>query len=147
MKITEEQKQQLLNLNDSRVNEILGVATLKDNTWYIYNNGSLQFNIKNGGGYGITCENEWIDEVYWLRVYGNGKFREAAHKEVENALINEAKSRGFGERAEVWDLNDDCTIMSNKRGVVFYNGKWAEVIEKPNKQELINQINELLKQL
>ena len=36
-------------------------------------------------------------------------------------------------------------ISNNESRTIFKNGKWAEVIEeKPNKQEIINQINELL---
>ena len=144
--ITQEQKEQLLNLNDSRVNEILGVTILEDNTWYIYDSGSLQFNIKDGIGYGLRRGIEWINEVYWLGVKCNGKFRKATHEEVENALIAEAKRRGFEDgNLNLWGFNKDYTIMSDANGIIFNNGEWRE--PKPNKQEIFKRINELLKQL
>lgn len=143
MKITEEQKQQLINLNDSKVNEILGVNTY--NNWYKYKNTNFLMYIHDNGRYGFGADGLWLDNLNENKSLNKIEgYNLATAEEVEKALVNEAKRRGFGDRLEVWDFNGNYTIMSSKSGVIFEYGKWAESF---NKQEIINQINELLKQL
>src|SRR5690606_1325550 len=69
----------------------------KDNTWYKHtSHRSIQFNKKDGNGYGINHSKEWIDDAAWLANYPeNGEWREATSQEVEYLLIEEAKKRGF----------------------------------------------------
>ena len=71
----------------------------------------------------------------------------ATHQEVETALINEAKKRGFKEGVTVKDLSikQEEIILSNSRfdfyfkdndaymggACIFDNGQWAEIIEQP----------------
>lgn len=136
--ITEEQKQQLINLNDSKVNEILGIP--QTGKWYFNGNGDTLFHYGEKR-YGFNRAGEWSSRIGTLH---DNNLVEATAEEVEKALVNEAKRRGFGDRLEVWDFNGNYTIMSSKSGVIFEYGKWAESF---NKQEIINQINELLKQL
>lgn len=170
MKITEEQKQQLINLNDSRVNEILGVKNLEVGKWYkdkecrgIYYITSVlkdRFYF-----YGFNDDGLWVND-YWYLI-NRCKLEPSTHEEVKTALIAEAKRRYkrgdkvkcvsktyYNEIAEIdmksfrFYTNDNDIWVSSEvercNVCIFNNGKWAEVIEKPNKQEIINQINELL---
>ena len=167
MKLTEEQLQQLKNLNDSKVNEILGITTLEAGKWYkgvygdiewllIYNDG------KNASG-------------FWNGVYKENLFsfpkdgRLATREEIEEVLIKEAKKRGF---KNVGDLNlilpDGRTFKkgffetdNNKfhflsvynifrldEVEIFNNGKWADIIDdKAAVKEEIKQLEQRLKEL
>lgn len=156
MQITEKQKQQLIDLNDSRVNEILELV-LEDNTWYIYETKSIQFNIKNGHGYGYSNSQGWVDKCEWLRYPNcNGLAKKATKQEVEEALIKEAKRRGYkngnykclsSRTIKVVDryfFDKDNRLWHGVKGVanlVFINGQWAEIIDE--KAELKQEIKEL----
>lgn len=161
MKITEEQKQQLINLNDSKVNEILGVNTY--NNWYKYKNTNFLMYIHDNGRYGFGADGLWLDNLNEDKSLNKIEgYNLATHEEVEKALINEAKSRGFKSGVHINNSvlgfgfdsvsNDETTFKWDgeyldfgKDGLaIFVDGKWAESF---NKQEIINQINELLKQL
>jgi len=83
----------------------------KDNTWYKHtSHRSIQFNKKDGNGYGINHSKEWIDDAAWLANYPeNGEWREATSQEVEYLLIEEAKKRGFkvGINTEYGKISND----------------------------------------
>lgn len=156
--ITEEQKQQLINLNDSKVNEILGVNTY--NNWYKYKNTNFLMYIHDNGRYGFGADGLWLDNLNENESLNKIEgYNLATDEEVEKALINEAKRIGLTHENKFKDCNDvlfnkgyGYYVFENNKlyyngATLFDNGKWAEVIEKPNKQEIINQINELLKQL
>lgn len=88
-------------------------------------------------GYGI-CEGVWFTN-------GNAYFKDlilATTKEVEEALINEAKRRGFKEGVKFKSaatgnefklkgnisFNKEYNILQPDKGCIFENGKWAEIV-------------------
>jgi len=120
---------------------------LEDNTWYTFLNGAIQFNIKNGEGYGICVYKTWFDNCEWLKYEHNGKFIKSTEKEVFEALKNEAVKRGFKngnykclDLPEHTDLNVvDCYFLEYNKlwhgkigwaNCIFDNGQWATIIPK-----------------
>ncbi len=108
--------------------------------------------------YGFDWTKGWHDKL----LTSNTKSPEATDKEVEEALINEAKKRGFVEGitciplycngadyGNEWNLGKGCLEFSQSENVlrfvrgnndslrVFVNGKWAEII--PQQIELSMQ--------
>jgi hypothetical protein len=93
-------------------------------------------------GYGFNGDGDWSDEDDRC-FYGN--YREASKDEVEKALIKGAKRRGLwdvpikgvdGWDSSLGDLKAAYISKKNKLwsryGLVFRNGRWAEIIEKKN---------------
>lgn len=58
------------------------LSLLEDNTWYIYPNGAIQFNIKDGVGYGLTFDGKWVDNVEWLANKDNSFYRKATEEAI-----------------------------------------------------------------
>jgi len=130
---------------------VLKENVLEDNVWYIYKSGALMFNIKDGKGYGISSgDKEWCKAVEWLNYSHNGEFTSAFKEQIETALINEAKKRGFKEGMIIHSPGADynATLKAFNRYKydananrllyfydalscvpVFINGIWAEIIE------------------
>lgn len=123
--------------------------------WYIKPiNGSIQFNIKDGKGYGWCLAHGWVDDARWFQNDRDNEFREATPEEVKSALIAEAKrrykvgdrlskiyedyakceNRCFGERE--FAIEDGKLYMQNDISYydycIFYNGQWASVIPQDN---------------
>ena len=169
MNITEKQKQQLIDLNDSRVNEILNLG-LKVGEWYKYDNCILNYketNKDNIKAYGIIPYFDWGDNYNC----GNNpeKWIKATYEEIEQALTDEAKRRGFkqgvkfkclitneiGEMVEDYLLYNGSFGIGNSlesafkndiiNGVLFKDGVWAEIID--DKTELKEEIKELRNKL
>ena len=143
--ITQEQKEQLLNLNDSRVNEILGVKKLEVGKWYkgvyeqsewllLYQGGEMTYGFWDGY-FSVNYEFSKDGDVQENSI-------EATHEELENVLIEEAKRRGFKGGFNYDNVYNEFWCNSE---MIFSKGNWDK--PKANKQEIINQINELLKQL
>ena len=158
MNITEKQKQQLIDLNDSRVNEILNLG-LKVGEWYkkkdygdlmFYFNGKYT-NKNNVDNYGFDY-NGIFQEVIGVHKHEVNEYYEATKQEIEQALTNEAKRRGFKEgiRVKLFDSMYDISTLNNGeftyqkdynrfgiRGgdscgsfaVLFKDGQWAEIID------------------
>ena len=97
--------------------------------------------------YGFSFSNEWKNNKGFGSVndYTNKNFRLATNKEVEEALIKEAKKRGFKEGVEFKSVSSGNSIervydvfsyYSNQNqlcsagGSVFIGGKWAEIIKE-----------------
>ena len=162
--ITQEQKQKLIDLNDSRVNEILGVIEYKEGNWYKTTDSKFMVLLTkyeseyNSYGYYFNTRGEWkgYDDV------GLSKCIEATNKEVEQKLIEEAKRRGykngsyecmvgigtdevdddkfFYEDGILWNgVDGDCC---NK---IFDKGVWVE-IKNPIKEK-IEKLKQELKEL
>lgn len=161
-----------LNSNDTlsktkvslkELRNILAVEKLskaKENTWYKLDDDVYQFNEKGGIGYGLF-KDEWVDGMAWLQNENLYDYVEATSKEVEQALIKEAKSRGLVEGVHIkskWIPNSEKSIFSlggvytycaNKLSSIgggctytlYENGKWAEVV-KPEKS-LEERVKEL----
>lgn len=140
---------------------------LKDSTWYIKpSNGTIQFNIKDGEGYGWCLAHGWVDGARWLKNDYDNEFREATSEEVEQVLIAEAKRR----YKDVKNIGGDLTIDDDRIAeygfsefhyekrenrlysapdgegglVVFDSGQWASVLtpEKPSLQDDIQALKD-----
>lgn len=169
MNITEKQKQQLINLNDSRVNEILNM-TPELNKWYKATDSKFMIYLtkhkddnKCEGFYFSELNGEYIgfcDDLGFHRCIL------ATKQQIEQALTNEAKRRGFENVGDLsitfvdgrnfkkgfFDTSDNkfrfCrgynTILLD--GVeIFNNGQWAKITDE--KSELKEEIKELRRKL
>jgi len=138
---------------------VLGeTVELEAGKWFIYPDGAMMYNTKDGCGFGINMPNSiWIEKARWLQNYENGTdYRQATRAEVEAALIGEAKRRGYAENnyrclaipdSTYTITNNDYFLdksfrlyhgrsEKNLRGnLVFENGQWAEVV-KPAEKEI-----------
>ena len=150
MKITEKQKQQLIDLNDSRVNEILDLG-LKIDEWYFNGNGKTLFcyNGTNNKRYGFNSSGIWSIGIGCAY---DSTLKKATHQEVEQALIEEAKRRGFKEGVKVsrswvaveiakikynnFILLDNITLLLDD-SQIFHNGEWAEIIDENPEQNKV----------
>ena len=169
MNITEKQKQQLIDLNDSRVNEILNLG-LKVGEWYKYNNCILNYRgVKDCGiiqAYGFVG-GDWV----YVDNFGNSpeQWIKATEQEVGQVLTDEAKKRGFKQGVkfkclitnEIGEMIEDYILMNGNfgrdnslesafkndiiNGVLFKDGVWAEIID--DKSKLKEEIKELRKKL
>jgi len=144
MKITKKQIV-ALDKNETTVRELFPEVfetKLEDNTYYIFESGEIQFNVKDGGGYGFN-KFGFHEEVKWVKYPHNGVYRKATKEEVETALINEAKRRGFKKGVKIKDVTflDIDYVRDNSfvyyplinrlqsKAVIFDNGTWAEIIK------------------
>ena len=168
MNITEEQLEKLKNLNDSRVNEILNM-TPELNKWYKATDNKFMIYLTKYKDNNI-CEGFYFSGLNgkYMGFCDNLGFRRcilATKQEIEQALTNEAKRRGFKEgvkfkcliSAKVGILTEDYFIYNSSFGgsnslesafkndninsVLFKDGVWAGNINK--KAELKQEIKEL----
>ena len=174
MKLTEQQLKKLKKLNDSKVNEILGITTLVVGKWYKY--------IQNNEIYGLLMYNDSEDcsgfwdgnysHNYWAFYHGGGISEEvipATKEEIEEALIKEAKKRGFKNIGDLslisvdgytltrgffetcgnrFDFCEEYNILRLDHVPIFKDGNWAEIIdEKSDIKDEIKQIEQRLKEL
>ena len=117
---------------------------LEDQTWYIYPDGSIQFNEKDGYGYGINAGKDWVEEARWIRNENNSVFKKATNAEVLASLISEAKRRGFVNGAKYISPNglfkrtviyplaltdDGKDLKCANQEMLTLDGKWAEIIK------------------
>ena len=136
--------------------------------WYIDNKYpkciiNYQRTDKNKYNYGFGLYGSFSNK---LGNYGNERLRLATEEEVSEALINEAKKRGFN---NIGNLKIKNTVGSISNGfvtttndfyyyykgntlrldgaVIFNNGVWAEIIEEPKEteEEIKRVLNYLLK--
>lgn len=121
--------------------------------WYKSDMGGLWYVekiTKNGQiSFGINYEGRWIDSG---ERQSTGLF-EAIEQEVFEALKNEAEKRGFGEKClfyfEGFKFNalygNNFTFEDGKlylqEGIVFSNGKWAEIIPTCTRAEAEKLLN------
>jgi len=140
---------------------------LELNRWYKSKNGSLIYPISlkeefnNAYNYYGFCEGgtKWTDKD-WTNMPKN--FRLATPQEVETALINEAKRRGFKEGCDFIDVNkrtiknaagiflfnSNVNFLAFCGGAIFDDGKWATIIEQPlTLEQRIENLENQLKQL
>jgi len=150
MEITKEQEERILLLDPNFFKKELEVGKWYKHTKY---NNTICFKISNIG-YG-TWEGKWSKEVI---VVDTSNWTLATNQEVENALIIEAKKRGYtkgnfisftsGEIANgnnyeiVYDNNNN--EFWNKNGCVFRKGKWAEILETITKAEAEKLLNKII---
>lgn len=126
---------------------IVSKPELEEGKWYRVKRGSsIQFNKSKGTGYGINEIGTWVDNCRWMADEGRDNWQEATPQEVEEALVKEAKRRGYVEGVSVIDLEDGKDVFFKKGGgyilsdtskklfahgaTVFKDGIWATIIEK-----------------
>jgi len=117
--------------------------------------------IKNGRvyfyGFKLDFLHDWADEGWFKNA-----MKPATDKEVETALIKEAKKRGFKEGAKIDDaLGDNENIVEGfgmyyesgslwatdnyRVYILFKKGKWATIIEEPKVKEMtMQEVNKAL---
>lgn len=168
MKITKEQIV-ALDKKETTVRELFPEVfetKLEDNTYYIFESGEIQFNVKDGEGYGFN-KFRFHEEVKWVKYPHNGVYRKATKEEVETALINELIKLGFKKGVNVKGLGlfngilsgNNCLeskmfsfdfklniVYANKAKseniVLFENGKFAEIIhpKQMTKEEIEKEL-------
>lgn len=132
-------------------------TTLEVGKWYKNTKHGNGFAIIYKGGlsgedcFGIGNDGAWV-ERYFLENTDVGSYQKATDKEVEEALIKEAKKRGFKEGDEAiclfdskkcaagdfYNLDSDGDLWLGNQLVIFSKGNWAEIIEGSNKLPEIN---------
>ncbi len=104
--------------------------------------------------YGLDCKGNWTNNT------GSSlcSYRPATDKEVETALIKEAKKRGFKEGVKyknnggtinklksnnfIYEYVSGVGMTIGTEDIWFYsNGKWAEIIEEPKTVTLNGEYN------
>lgn len=115
--------------------------------WYLFS-GEKRFLICiiENGRYGFDTNGIWFYNSN-LHNTNRDEYKEATHEEVEEALIKEARKRGFKAGVNINQdvfnhdliygknrLKEGCMNWTSKRlnfaGLwIFFNGKWAEIIE------------------
>lgn len=128
---------------EKRLAELKSQPDFEVGKWYKAKSHNAFFCYKgNGVGYGIRINNVWIDEEPMTEI---SLWTEATKEEVESALIKQAEKRGFKEGVRFKSASSNMEITLGKVkpsmydnllymslvGVVFCNGKWAEIIEEP----------------
>lgn len=127
------------------------------NRWYKWGGAMPTIGFISSRGYGVDCYAfdytiKGSDESYDSLHISN--LKPATDKEVEEALIKEAKRRGFVEGAKYIGFNGDGdelydgalvrdgykywkyhNLLSCGLGYIFHNGKWAELIKTITKEE------------
>lgn len=134
--------------------------------WYKSESGSICFNLGDSY-YGFDCVGDWRDITYFKIGEDIYEWELATEEEVREALINEAKKRGYkeGVRCKFGIIKEIRTIKTNifdwngkylfvrcingNADIIFKNGKWAEIIEEPKEteptKEEINRVLTFLK--
>lgn len=125
-----------------------------------HNNGSAK-----GYGFEVNIWREHFNEYYWSTI---NELQPATEEEVKEALIKEAKKRGFKEGVKYTSVGfyskgsehqlkfkltyyiEDDMLTDGAGGSIYYKGKWAEIISNPIEEkinDLQKQLDELKKQL
>lgn len=159
MKITKKQIKEAYN-DPSKLKEWFPSAfeeVLEVGKWYKHDESGCLFNYqKEYNVYGFFKDGKWNAKNWtWVDI----DVRKATTKEVETALINEGKKRGYKDgnykclRVEDkthlncinydYDLKENVLFICSKTGqrnVVFDNGTWATIIKpKQMTQEQIEK--------
>jgi len=170
--ITEEQIKQLNKSAENDTPKLISVDLknwfpnafeLELNKWYKSDMGGLWFAAEflDGGkkqrSYGFNRKSEWINSGY----RDSTGLVLATPQEIESALINEAKKRGYKDgnykclslSSRTYSHSDDYIFYNDKlysgwvddhRNIIFQNGKWAEIIEQQKEysmQEIADALN------
>lgn len=134
--------------------------------WYKHNK-FLLYIIDKTHWYGFDVSGAWNDYATYEDLMTDKDLLPATDKEVETALIAEAKRRGFKEGVKYFNaslpsfketarnnefkyINSDEVILYLDGNTIFYNGKWAEIISEPIEvtlEEIAEKFNVNVEQL
>jgi hypothetical protein len=128
----------------------------KNDVGCIFNYNGVKDSDNDACGYGIGCSGAWqeVDQNGW-----GGRYTLATDKEVGDALIKEAKKRGFKEGVQFIDvvdgelevvdgnvyqysLNIDSLTLNSDR--IYKNGKWAEILETITKEQAEKELGKTI---
>tara|TARA_R110002167_G_scaffold174781_1_gene373720 strand:+ start:1453 stop:1968 length:516 start_codon:yes stop_codon:yes gene_type:complete len=129
--------------------------------WYKSVYGTIRYFIDKNTVYGFSSRGIWTNEIHIDSGLDDStpEWTLATDKEVEEALIKEAKKRGFKEGVKSTSVKYGCTgklsrCCSTKlcsdgsfmfQGqYIFENGKWATIIEE-KKEIVVNGITYIQK--
>ena len=132
--------------------------------WYISEHYLVYYLGNNKSNCIKLSDGKWLEKIYHSLSGHLKSYRLATEEEVREALINEAKKRGFN---NICNLKIKNTVGSISNGfvtitndfyydykgntlrldgaVIFNNGVWAEIIEEPTEEEINRVLNYLLK--
>jgi hypothetical protein len=107
----------------------------------------------NGNSYGFNLTGKWMDNS--MCFHNSDTYVEATPEEVESALINEAKKRGFKNGVTIlrgdwyfgfsapkvtiekeqyptsgFEFRNDTLLLDGY--IIFYSGNWAEILTQEN---------------
>lgn len=130
---------------------------LETGKWYFQTDSKALVNYQSGiSGFGFASNGIWNDLIdQWSFKSHKEEWIEATEQEVKIALENEAVKRGFKEgnykclySHEVNEINSlikiycmDLDRLWIESGVVYENGKWAEIITTLTKKEAEEKLN------
>ena len=108
-------------------------------------------------------DGNWFEVEAFQAINGYSKLTQSTDKEVETALIKEAKKRGFKKSSKVKCLEDGkiCTVKEMKFSLesnalwvkqyekgcwckLFNNGKWATIIETITKEQAEKELGKTI---
>jgi len=142
----------------------------ENKVWLIYKD------FENNIMYGFDANGDWYYAKFILEVNIENEYL-ASEEEVKEALIKEAKKRGFKEGIKFksvkrvlhggeitksiektfirpifvhYPSHNETSVLNNGTDAIFYNGNWAEIISNPIEEKIKNlqkQLDELKKQL
>lgn len=167
-------KQQILELHESnspetrtQIAKMFPDAFKKElevNRWYSYNNCLVcyQGDINNlNTGFGFFSDKSWMNLCNLG--YEPEKWIESTPKEIETALRDEAKKRGFVKGAKykplfsggfsydtVFEIESDKfrfhgqELLTTSKHRIFTDGKWAEIIPEETKQITMDKAIKIL---
>jgi hypothetical protein len=165
MEITKEQKERILALDPDFFK-----AELEVDKWYkVRRNNFISKEERDaivffqGQGiqtYGFEHRESWVDNYGSEDTFNQKEYTyaPATRQEVENALIIEAKKRGY-KKGNFISLGtgkisnyDACKVVFdnnnnkfwNEYGLVFEKGKWAEILETITKAEAEKLLNKII---
>jgi hypothetical protein len=148
-KVTKEDLQNRLNEVQKMIDNFKEETKLEVGKWYKTENGRITFleSFESCKGYGFNHSNWHNTEIGFTFISDPEDWNPATNKEVEDALIKEAKKRGFKDgitviRPNEWgEVNNNVTLSGNefnfngnwfgtyKGRRLFKDGVWAEIIE------------------
>lgn len=145
MEITKKELQEQINKLQEQLNNFKEPTKFIEGKWYIYGKDPTKMACYtlNKSCYGIWGERGWSNS---LAVIDRPRWTEAANEEVEAMLITEATIRGYmgrkinslkdnlynckiGTTVTTIKYDDSSNILYSSHGVIFKDGKWAEIIK------------------
>ena len=158
MKLKKSYIKENANLTLKEVFPKLFESELEVGKWYKTKNGHLKFFVDEDTAYGFDMIGNWneVGKGYRYSFRSDNYWTPATDKEVETALIAEAKRRGFKDGVKIrhilfdmsfskglpiinnfnltYDHSDnslDYKAEDGQRFRIFKDGKWAEICEEP----------------
>ena len=128
------------------------------NGWYKDKKNDWCMFIENGTvKYGFDTDGVWKEDLSFNYKIRKGDYK-ATEKEVEEALIKEAKKRGFVKGVNIsylictrnsfgfdgtFSIYND-SLVDNRHAVIFSEGKWATIVETITKEQAEKELGKTI---